>query len=54
MRSAYYLAYDPKHIDDVTLSEAQEAVAEGAELVPTSLVVPYSYPTGYSPSRLAP
>jgi arginine decarboxylase len=45
MRAAYYLAYNPEHLDYVTLAEAQEAVAAGAELVSTSMVVPY--PPGF-------
>jgi arginine decarboxylase len=45
MRAAYFLGYDPKNIDYVTLDEAIEAVAAGRQLVSTTLVVPY--PPGF-------
>ncbi len=45
MRAAFYHGYNQDNIDYVTLTEAKRELAEGRELVSTTLVVPY--PPGF-------
>jgi arginine decarboxylase len=45
MRSAFFLAYDTKNLDYVTLTEAKEEIAAGRELVSSAFIIPY--PPGF-------
>ena len=45
MRSAFFLAYDSKNLDYVTLTEARSEIAANRELVSSAFIIPY--PPGF-------
>lgn len=45
MRAAYFLGYDPDHVEYLSLEETREQLEAGRDVVSSALVVPY--PPGF-------